>query len=276
MESMVSFFNQNPYMSLISFLVGVSGVLLTVVFFAIGIKYKRLSYIKKTNNLVSLKNVAVDSLHLFFNKEEISDVSITRIAVWNSGNETIGKIDVVENEPLRVYVREGHEDTTRILDCSIVYETDKSNFGKYNPKEFRITDNNYEIPFDFMAKADGMIIQVIHTGESDDIYMDCHIKGGKDTTQVSYDGLKQKKSLKEIFIILGRGVFYLLFQAVFLSIILAIIIWFIGYDNIGEYEVFLILSLMVLFFTLIMVPFVNNLPFFLSGIRIPKKLKKQL
>lgn len=87
MESILKTLQESPYTWAILSLITIVSLIIAIYSWVNGKKFKRLTYTKKTNKLISLKNVAVDSLHLFFNKEEIMDVSITRLAVWNSGND---------------------------------------------------------------------------------------------------------------------------------------------------------------------------------------------
>ena len=179
MESTLKAWQNSPYAWALLALITVISLILAVYFGVKSNKYQRITYAKKTNKLVSLKNSAVKSLHLFYDKEEIMDASITRIVVWNSGNERIDSTDVVESEPLRVCIRDGFQKDTRILDCSITHITDKNIFYKHDPSKFKANGNTYELPFDYLPSEEGMIIQVIHTGESEGIAVDCSIKGGK-------------------------------------------------------------------------------------------------
>lgn len=181
MESMLKMMQESPYVWAVGMVLSIG---LAIYFGVKGNKYQRITYTKKTNKLISLKKVAVKALHLYFNEEEITDVSVTRIAVWNSGNERIDAKDIVAIEPLRICIKEGCEKTTRILDCSVDYVSEASIFENANIPQIGLEKDYYPIPFDYIASSNGMIVQIIHTGEANDVYLDCHIKGGRKTIEL--------------------------------------------------------------------------------------------
>ncbi len=272
MESIANFFNQNPYMSFISFLVGITGVILTIVTFWIGKKFKRITYTKKTNTIVSLNNVGVDSLRLFYKDEKISDVSITRIAVWNSGKETIEKENIVPRRPLKVCVKDASADDTRILDCSVDFLTDENIFEDKKPSNIDLEKSNYAIPFDFIDPDHGMIIQVIHTGNAEDIFMDCQIKGGKDFELVNNDGIKVARTNTKVFgktiIINMPKMKYLFIQVVSLAFAL-VYCYNVLFNNKPKF----ILILMLLLESPICSDYLFKM---FGGIGIPKKIREKL
>lgn len=242
-------------------------IFLAIYFGIKGNKYKRITYSKKTNKIVSLKNVGVESLRLFFNEKEIEDVSITRIAIWNSGNERIDSTDIVIKKPLKVRLKEGQRNTSHILDCSIDYITDESIFGNTDPAQIELINSTYTILFDYMAPSDGLILQVVHTGEADDIDVNCQIKGGKSFDEVDNYGflIKRKKLNKSNKLsILDLDIVYARFLTVY-GAAFAIL------RRVLEGAI-LYLYLSIPIITLVL----SNFPFFLWRIRIPSKINEKL
>ncbi len=294
MESTLRIWMNSPYSWALLALIAVISLILAIYFGLKSIRYQRFTYAKSTNKLVSLKNSTVKSLHLFFDKEEITDVSITKIAVWNSGNEKIDSIDVVESEPLRVCIREGYQDDTRLLDCSIIYETDRNIFYKQDPSSFKVIENIYEIPFDFMAPADGMVIQVIHTGDGEGVVADCSIKGGKKIIELeaNSEGIFEPKVCTDSFPLMRKlpkwlqerlGLheriskfkavsFYYVMLVVFASIVTPIIYYLPIYESVKN-VIGNLLGVSMLLYGLILVLYLFIYLFFS---KVPKKFRQEL
>ena len=210
MEHMLETLQNSPYAWAALSLIAVISLILAIYFGISSKKVKRFYYFKKTNKLVSFNSNKPSSLHLFYDDTEIQDVSVTRIAVWNSGNDVINAEDIIESEPLSIKIIDGKEDDIRILDTSIEYVTDKTN--KFDiPCEVSTEENKDEsctyndvVNFDYAGTRDGFILQIIHTGNPDYIYMNCHIKGGKDIYEIDSSGrkilnLRENESLYHFF-----------------------------------------------------------------------------
>lgn len=278
MGSILKTMQESPYAWAILSLITIVSLLFGIYSWVSGKKFKRLTYTRETNKLISLKNVAVDSLHLFFNKEEIMDVSITRFAVWNSGNERIDSKDIVASRLLRTGLKEGHKKDSRILNCSIDYVTDDTIFGDINPAEIELVSDTYTIPIDYLAPSDGMIIQIVHTGDNDDLYMDCHIKGGKEFDEVdNYVQLKKQNKIINFGILSSTTMASAIFAGL-VGIVTSIILelstnQIIQDENTSSFILVISAILPVLFiFTVALFVFIC----FINRIKIPKKLNENL
>ncbi|MEX2410640.1 MAG: hypothetical protein WD607_04590 [Candidatus Paceibacterota bacterium] len=95
----------------------------------------------------------------------MNNISISKIAFFNNGQETIKNSDVAATDQIKITV----PPEFRILDSEILYQKNKAN-------NFRIENSKNEvlILFDYMDYAEGIIIQLLHTGKSS---KDIHIKG---------------------------------------------------------------------------------------------------
>ena len=187
-------FTNNPYMSALTFVMSVLGL-----YFAIRpLHISRLSYFKITNKVIDLKRSDkrsnINLLYMKYNDELITNVSITKIALWNSGTEELYEERFVKERPLVLGTKAGS--SARLLDCRVKFHTDSSN--KIEPHLDYEKDGNdlkrkYNFSFDYIAKKDGVVLEVIHTGEADDLYMDCHIKGGEDIVEIDKQGVVIRK-----------------------------------------------------------------------------------
>ena len=198
MENMLETLQNSPYAWAALSLIAVISLILAIYFGISSKKVKRFYYFKKTNKLVSFNSNKPASLHLFYDDIEVQDVSVTRIAVWNSGNEVINAEDLVESEPLSIKSIDGKSDDIRILDSSIEYVTDATNkfillASEESKVENKDEDHTYKevVNFDYAGKRDGFILQIIHSGDLAPIYLDCRIKGGQDICEIDSRGRKQ-------------------------------------------------------------------------------------
>lgn len=171
---------------------------------------KEVSCYKNSYTIVKGGKSLLPDLELTYKNEQIKELVITKYAIWNSGNEVLYREDIVEIKPLQVTC---NGETTRILDVKILQESDNTN-------QFIIADVNKEharIDFDYVAPKDGIVIQVIHTGEAQDIIVECKIKGGKKVRILNKDKKHKYSKFVENVMIISLGI--LLFAMLFLTLL---------------------------------------------------------
>lgn len=157
-------------------------------------KYE-LSYYKQTNKVISISGSHINSLRMTYKGEPITDISITKVAIWNSGTQGIEKKDIVNGRQLTLGVKENRN--SKILDCFIKYRTDNTNDIKQDPiKNEKGTAIKYIFDFTYMARKDGFLLEIIHTGNVDDLYIDCYTKEGKDIIEIDKQGAVIRKGPK--------------------------------------------------------------------------------
>lgn len=171
-----TFMTKNPF--LIFIITTILAIGIAYVFYKKGNLKKEISYIASSYNIIKHgvgshikgKN-SLNKIEILFNNENIPDLSITKIAFWNSGNIAIDENDIVKVSP---YFIRGNEQCL-ILAADITTETDVTN-------QFRLElkDNCVSVKFDYMNSKDGIVIQLVHTGDRDMLKYEGKIKGGKD------------------------------------------------------------------------------------------------
>mgnify|MGYP001130975202 CR=1 FL=1 len=176
-SQLVGWMGTNPWLSIVSFIIAILGVALAIIFYIKGKKVKLPYYAVRSINIVRDSGSWIDSLKIHYSGQLIENLTVTKIAFWNAGRDTIDSRDIASAEPLTVRVKEGY----KILDAKILHEKNKAN-------KFSITtstDQSYVTPlFDYVDKDEGVVIQLIHTGKSGkDIEFDGKIKGGGKPTK---------------------------------------------------------------------------------------------
>jgi len=132
---------------------------------------REFSYIKKSNSLIHKKKSKFKKLAISYDGCKVDSLCVSNFTIWNTGNKTLNKNDMVESKELTI--------TTilrnTILDVEIVACSEETNQFSVNV----IDDHTVKIDFDYVDEKDGVVVQVIHTGNEDSIKIDCKIKGGK-------------------------------------------------------------------------------------------------
>jgi hypothetical protein len=148
--------------------VGILGILLGCYFYFRGKREKKPQVRMKSFNLISQSVVEVkpEKIGITYLGNPIENMTVTNVALWNSGREPIRKEDILSTEPLRILTKEGF----RILDAEVVQVNNDTN----NLRCQLIEDNEVIIDFDYLEKGDGTVIQVFHTGNKND---DLQFKG---------------------------------------------------------------------------------------------------
>jgi hypothetical protein len=101
----------------------------------------------------------------------IENLTVTKVAFWNAGKETIHSNDIASADPLVVKIKNDHE----MLNAKVTYSKNPAN-------QFSISDiknqKQFTLQFDYLDKDEGAIIQILHTGISgEDIDVTGTVKG---------------------------------------------------------------------------------------------------
>lgn len=189
------------------------GTIIALIGITIAVKSKRMRipiYAIRTFNLIQEKIQKINDVQIKYKNASINNFSISRVALWNNGKETINRVDIASSDKLRI-VPIGD---AKLLDAQIIYEKNQINKFSLNLENI---EKEIMINFDFFDFKEGIILQVFHTGKSgDDIEIKGTIKGfgmiKKDTIFISkirkpfefFDKLKIKyrKTLLAVFCII--------------------------------------------------------------------------
>lgn len=160
MEKILEFINQNPWLNVLFILLTLTSIFLSLWFYFKSKKSKKPTYSLRTFNLIKEKINKIDSVEIQYHSNKIDNLSITKIAIWNNGKETISSTDVAQNNPFLVII----EESFSILDCDILFEKNPANGFSIN----KLNSNKVEIKFDYFDFNEGIIIQLYHTATEED------------------------------------------------------------------------------------------------------------
>lgn len=132
---------------------------------------KELSYAVSSYEIIKAGLNKQLPFSIFYDNEVVENLSVSKIAIWNSGNQLLQMNDFVENKQLTI---SWNKDIT-VLDISLLSETDSD-----NKCSLKHVGNNLFIEFDYLSSKDGLIIQIYHDKNIANFLVTAKIKGGKE------------------------------------------------------------------------------------------------
>ncbi len=160
----------NPIIWATTSIIGIAGFIFAIVTHFKNKRKKGLSYIIDSKTLIQNKKCNFEKLSIKYDDIDISNMTISNVTIWNSGNTVINSNDIVKGYELTIKV----PDDICILDVTTLLENDETN-------KFVVTrtdEKTIQIMFDYVGINDGVVIQVIHTGNKKSISVTCVIKDG--------------------------------------------------------------------------------------------------
>ncbi|MCC8061959.1 MAG: hypothetical protein LIO68_01775 [Rikenellaceae bacterium] len=154
---MLEFFSNNPIFNIITLTLALIGIILTVYFAVQARRAKKPVYAIRTINLVKDKLAKIDRVEMLFDGKRIDNLSVSRLALWNDGKETIRTTDMSKLNPLKITISEDYQ----ILDCKILYQRNPA-----NNFTTAIEDDGKSVSmgFDYFDYREGVVLEIAHTG----------------------------------------------------------------------------------------------------------------
>jgi len=156
----------NPWVGIAGTLFGIIGILVSVVLYLRTRRFQQPAYYKTSLRWYDGKQAPHSDIRLMFRGKEISRFTITQLAFWNAGNQTVREADFVPASPLRLVISEDIE----VFDIRITRVTTPEIRASLDTREPLNAGMKKEIPvhFDYLDKDDGFSIQAIHDGSTDE------------------------------------------------------------------------------------------------------------
>lgn len=158
----------------------------------IGKKRKQFSVSCRTNEIIIAGKTQIEKLNIQYDGETIDNLSASKFYIWNSGNTVINTSDIVDSRPLCIK----NTGSSTILDARILKISEETNRFTIS----RATKGMVELTFDYVDSGEGLVLQILHDGVSQDLELDCKIKGGKPIRDCS---IIKRKNLNKTDSIMG-------------------------------------------------------------------------
>ena len=156
---MYAILNSNDMIGLAGFVVGLVGLAATVWTSWTTKVGARLSYRWKAERVIGGDGELGEGIEVAFKGTPVIRLTRAVIVVWNSGTATIRDSDIVQLDPVRVQCEEYAE----ILSARVL-QSSRQIVGA----EIRVDpakQNRALLAFDFFDPGDGVVIEVLHTGD---------------------------------------------------------------------------------------------------------------
>jgi hypothetical protein len=138
-------------------LTAIVGALISLYFYRKTRRFKRPAFAVGTQNLIRDYSTKLSGLKIEYKGKNPSTISVSKLAIWNEGTETIDRADIAPGDPLRIYCLEGE-----ILESSVVDVTSPANqFGVQPAGPAALY-----VAFEYLDKNQGAIVQIVHTSTS--------------------------------------------------------------------------------------------------------------
>lgn len=156
-KNLMKWLNENQWLNLIFLLLAVLGIIVSFYLYFKGKRRKNPIYLIKTFNLIRNRVSKLKQVKIVYDERTIKNLSITKVSIWNKGNEVINNTDIAPKEPIRVVVDNGK------LDAIVrQVKNESNNFSIHISQDKK----SVIIDFDYFYTNEGISFEVYHTGTS--------------------------------------------------------------------------------------------------------------
>ena len=220
MEKYLTWLNDNQWLNLIFLSLAILSIFVSIYLYRKSRKRKKPVYDKRSINVISDTIKKIGNIDIQYKGSKIENLTVSKVAIWNNGNDTINDNDQAPTDKLRIEIAEGFS----ILESELIFQSSETN-------NIRIIQSNslIEVYFDYIDPNDGGIIKFIHTGKkSSDVKLLGTFKGSDKLKRINsgffnigislvfnlpiigkiFDSKKEKRIMQKIFpwIVLATGI----------------------------------------------------------------------
>lgn len=146
-------------------LIGIFGIFIAIFFYLRSRKISRLAYQHDTTSIIGSADARFpNELEIYFDGKAVPRVTLERIVLWNAGNTTLRGSQIVKTDPLRFELRNSNASILKVNVLKHSREVNACSVTRRKDNQ-RIADIN----FDFLDPGDGIAIEIIHSGSSEDL-----------------------------------------------------------------------------------------------------------
>lgn len=151
-------------------IITILSLVLAIIFYLKGKEKKEFSYCLRSSSLIRKNKRKFEKLSVVYDGQAVDDLCVSKFTIWNSGNKTLGREDMVATKELTITASKKN----RILDVELIACTEETN--KFSATI--VDEHTVKVLFDYVDKREGAVVQILHTGTDDTLGIDCKIKGG--------------------------------------------------------------------------------------------------
>lgn len=151
--------------------IGIGGILFGYLFYRRSRRIRLPSWAIKTSNLVSGYAAKLREFQIIYRGQNVENLSISKVIFWNRGGETINRIDIADTDPLRICA---------VGDAVLLHVKVLQANNTASAFSVSLSDDRQAayIDFEYLDRAQGAVVQVVHSGTSSkDLQLLGSIKG---------------------------------------------------------------------------------------------------
>ena len=156
MEEFLKYFDSSGTLNLIFLVLTIISILLAIYFYIKSKKDKKPVYSIKTIQLIEDNLSSIENLKIYYGKDNVENLSITKFAFWNAGRETINENDFVKVDHLRIEANEN----IIIYDFKVEIQDERNNF-----QIEKNANTSLQVSFDYLDRNQGIVLTVYHNGK---------------------------------------------------------------------------------------------------------------
>lgn len=153
--------NRNQWLNVGFLVLGLLSIIISVLLYLRSRKEKIPVYNVRSIALVRDSCHALPEVRILYRDTELKDLTLTRLAFWNRGRDTIDQVDIAPLDPVRLEVPEG----ARILHAQVDFVAAQAN----NWNTHVSNDRSALITFDYFERNQGCVLSVYHTAGPSEI-----------------------------------------------------------------------------------------------------------
>ena len=154
----------NPYLMIGSYVLTAISFILAIAFYLKSKREKIPTFQTYSRTLIQGRDSELSDLKILYKNELQERVTVTKLAFWNAGRETINRVDIADSDILRIEVPAG----VRVLDVKLLQQSELSNeFNLGSVENAANSENQSKIPlsFEYVDYRNAVVIQLVHTGD---------------------------------------------------------------------------------------------------------------
>jgi drug/metabolite transporter superfamily protein YnfA len=151
----------NPMVTLGGVVLGLLGIVLAIVFYFRAKREKKPYFEVASNTLIEGIHKSLDGLQLQYKGAPQDRITVTKVAFWNAGRDTINKNDLVMVDPIGIICSK----RLAILDVQVIQVSSPSNSVSLGEAITRSDEIFFPIEFEYLDEGDFFVVQIVHAGE---------------------------------------------------------------------------------------------------------------
>jgi hypothetical protein len=164
MEGYIESIASNPFVTIGSFFLALISIVLAIIFYFRSQKEKIPCFESSSNTIIDGLHKSLEGLEIHYKGSKQERVTITKVAFWNAGKETIDKSDLIEKDPLCIICPK----TADILDIQLTDVSSESNSVVVSDQTEKDALKYFTLSFEYLDHEEYFVAQLIHNGSSED------------------------------------------------------------------------------------------------------------